>query len=497
MSELVDHDDLPRVADAFVAALEHGIGATRARLDGGGTVFVWYTDLRDELGALVRVIAHDDELAQLLADRGPVGPKPRVALIKKDCLARVLEVDEGFCSLLGWPAEELVGRRSVELVHPEDQGRAVDNWMKLLSGDGARAVRLRYLCRDGSWAWLETSNELHRSDDGGTVVCCQLVDVSEQMASLEALRHRERLLSRLTETVPVGLFHVAPDRTLSYANTRLRDIFGVAHLGHLDELRAVVPTDQLPVIDSAVASALGAGRDTELELSLPGPRSSVLRCRVSLSAVTDGPTVIGAIGCVMDVTELKTQATRDGLTGLRNRSAIFESLRSALRAKGQSVGLIFVDVDRFKSVNDHWGHSAGDAVLAAVGVALKRAVRRRDRAGRLGGDEFLVVCPDVADQAELDAVARRIEAALGEGVVFEGAVIQVAASLGLALVATGSVSVEQAVDLADKAMYAVKGTRRALGPGDVTDQLPGAVPLRDHHRAGLTFDLPRPATSPV
>jgi PAS domain S-box-containing protein len=105
--------------------------------------------------------------------------------------------------ILGWSREEMVGHRSLEVIHPEDRPRAVANWMDTRSAPGAgRRVRLRHLHRNGSWQWFEFTNHNLLGDPKHGCVVAEMVDISDEMAALEALRANERLLRRLAETLP-------------------------------------------------------------------------------------------------------------------------------------------------------------------------------------------------------------------------------------------------------------------------------------------------------
>jgi PAS domain S-box-containing protein len=139
----------------------------------------------------------------------------------KNEVAIILSADQATTLMLGWAASELVGKPSLDLIHPDDHVRAIDNWTsRLLSNGGptVQSARLRYLCKDGRWLWLETSNYFQVQEDGSTVVLTQLIDVSEEMAAVEALRQNESFLRRFTGTVPVGLFHIAEDGQVAFVN---------------------------------------------------------------------------------------------------------------------------------------------------------------------------------------------------------------------------------------------------------------------------------------
>lgn len=164
---------------------------------------------------------------------------------------------------------------------------------------------------------------------------------------------------------------------------------------------------------------------------------------------------------VSDRDRFSHRATTDSLTGLSNRRAFWESCRSALDT-GLRLGLLFIDVDRFKSVNDHFGHGAGDAVLCTIADRLKNTVRIEDLVARLGGDEFAVLLVD-ADGPTVDDVVARLSKAIDPPINVDGNAIETSISIGVVTDAAGK-SVDQLVQDADTAMY----EGRQNGRGKVT-----------------------------
>ncbi len=225
---------------------------------------------------------------------------PRVGRVRKDDLAVFLEVDEATTQILGWSAEEMVGRRSLELIHPDDQERALQTWVQLRNtGMTEQSVRLRHRHRDGRWIWFEVTNRNRLRDPEYGCVLAEMVDISDEMAALEALRSREQLLHRLTEALPLGVLQVNPAGDVVYTNARLHEIIGLDHLSRTETLLA-----RVSVADrAALAGALGAGRDAALEITVTCPTGE-RRCRVEVRSLTgDDGSPSGAIACVEDVTE--------------------------------------------------------------------------------------------------------------------------------------------------------------------------------------------------
>jgi diguanylate cyclase (GGDEF)-like protein len=166
--------------------------------------------------------------------------------------------------------------------------------------------------------------------------------------------------------------------------------------------------------------------------------------------------------------EIAETATRhalyDGLTGVANRTLFMDRLGLALgraQRKGGSIAVMFVDLDRFKMINDSYGHEVGDAVLVEVAHRLRRSVRPHDTVGRCGGDEFTILCEDIEDCATAERLAERIGDALATPVVAADRSIYATASVGLILAHGGHGSPDEVLRDADAAMYVAKQRGKA------------------------------------
>lgn len=156
-------------------------------------------------------------------------------------------------------------------------------------------------------------------------------------------------------------------------------------------------------------------------------------------------------------------ASEDALTGLPNRRSIDETLKrqfSVARRQQKPFAVMILDLNKFKQVNDTYGHATGDALLTEVAGRLRRFVRDADYVGRLGGDEFLLILTDVEDQRSADAAIERLRTHLDGPVVFRGDSLSIEISLGLALWPQDADSVDRLLSVADQRMYSDKS--RAL-----------------------------------
>lgn len=191
-----------------------------------------------------------------------------------------------------------------------------------------------------------------------------------------------------------------------------------------------------------------------------------------ISAIKDGAgRVIAYAGLLSDVTaqhqaeeRLREQAYRDHLTGLASRQLFRDRLDQALaaaRRSGSGVALCYLDLDRFKPVNDGYGHAAGDHVLSVLSERMRAVMRDVDTVARIGGDEFaiILVCPE--DERALAVVIERMQQALREPVTWQEQVLELDSSVGVALFPEDAADAEDLLHKADAAMYAAKRSEQA------------------------------------
>lgn len=220
------------------------------------------------------------------------------------------------------------------------------------------------------------------------------------------------------------------------------------------------------LIDREVGFAVVSGEVTEIELVRPGPE--IVYCEMRVVDI-DWEGESCRLALLRDMTARRAaeaavveRATHDELTHLANRYLFLDRLTQALarihRGAG-SLALFFVDLDGFKLINDRYGHAIGDAVLTAAAHLLLELVRPGDTAARFGGDEFVLICESM-DKAAADAIVERVEAAFESPVIVDGQPIEVGASVGYALLDDPALSPDQALALADAAMYQEKRRRR-------------------------------------
>lgn len=271
------------------------------------------------------------------------------------------------------------------------------------------------------------------------------------------------------EVVPFAMVIADGAGQVLAVNQRWTELSGIGRAPSLGEgwLTVLDPASRGRLREDVLRVAREGGNATaDYQLGGP-PDGRWTRWWISRHELEGTPLIAVALADVHDdyarQANLYHLATHDSLTGLINRSHFIECIDQALRRNqrlARHVGVVYVDLDGFKRVNDRGGHSLGDRVLYAIGARLRHAVRSADMVARIGGDEFAVLCEGLNAAEQADVVARRIAQALTESVELGGERWSVFASVGAAVDVGGPDTAEELVDRADRAMYSVKLARR-------------------------------------
>ena len=480
-------EDRIAVVRTWLAAQEEGAALTNVRMLNRPSSWakLHFLDVRDVHGVFLGVVIPELGEAETGSERTESAPAaPRFCTLLEDEGAKVLAADEAFVEMFGYSEQELLGNSVLDQIHPDDQGRAIEGWLAVLSTRRAQQTRLRRRRKDGSWMWVDTTLHNFLHDPERNHVLVELIDISAEMQAQEALHEHEELLRRLTNAMPVGLLQLDTEHGVVYNNSRLLDIlYGSEPIDaamatdtteqastsdsstSADTLLRTLTPESRAVFQSALQEVLSEGADRDVEVDVELPSGAWRRALMSLRALlrTNGE-VSGAITCVLDVTdsararqELERRATYDPLTQAHNRSSILGLLEQELdRSDGTQTGAIYVDLDDFKPVNDRLGHAAGDELLALVAERLKLASRESDVIGRLGGDEFLIVLRDIHSVDTAMQVADRVSMALCGTFELSCGEAELRVSIGVSCSGAGELSAEDLVKQADAAMYRSK-----------------------------------------
>jgi diguanylate cyclase (GGDEF)-like protein/PAS domain S-box-containing protein len=439
----------------------------------------------------------DAEWAKLLLELAP-----HVAMVV-DAGAVVRWVSGGALATTGFEVDEIVGRNVTEFIDTTWNPIALDSVGAALSREGLqRAMVFRLLRKDGSkfMAEVQANSQWHNPAVNAMAVYVRRWD--EQVLLSEVVEH---VVSR----APVGttfelLTRIMAAETLEGTGAVLVEVErGRCRRGYTAfDLPAVLRSDEEPgEVPWRTAMQTGSPCWTRARDLPPAVRDAAEQMGFTWcwawpvlgyrqGEMTDQAEPVGCLVLWRQADEepdhtcrmllenlvrftalvlerekqearLQYSATHDPLTNLVNRATFFERLQDALDlGPGPQVGVLYVDLDRFKPVNDNLGHGVGDQVLRAAAGRLLSVVRSGDLVARLGGDEFAVLCGSVEGVAALEAIAARISESVGRPFAVGEERVTIGASVGIAHASPGSCSIDVLMDAADAALYAVKAGGR-------------------------------------
>jgi diguanylate cyclase (GGDEF)-like protein/PAS domain S-box-containing protein len=298
------------------------------------------------------------------------------------------------------------------------------------------------------------------------------VRTAELTTALNELNASKQHFEALVTTTPVGVFEADARGACVFVNDRWVEISGVSR--DLAIGRGVFETMQVEFSDrvqSQWAAAVGSAMPIQMELNLRGPggRDTWVLAQASPLCSKQG-SLTGYIGSITDISDMKAAESRitflahhDALTELPNRVLAQDRAEVAMAFSDRSrqkMALLFLDLDQFKTVNDSLGHTVGDALLKAVASRLRGCVRDTDTISRQGGDEFLIVLPEVADADAVAAVATKVLARMREPFVIDGLELAAPVSAGIAVYPDDGTDFVTLLKKADTAMYHAKEAGR-------------------------------------
>lgn len=390
------------------------------------------------------------------------------AIFIVDSQGRYFFANQQASEMVGYSNDELMQMSITELVAPEEVSRVLADFQSLLE-HGQLRCELMLKHRNGQLIPVEMNAT--RLADGSCCGACR--DISERR-QLE--KTREEALQRLeliAGQVPGVVFQFRMDEqghiTVPYASAGLRRIYRVDPAVARENPRSVLNMVHPEDVTGLMQSLRDSGKqlqnwNAEYRIVFPGETPVWLHVNAVPLQEPDG--VILWHGYINDITEQKAindqirhLAQHDTLTGLLNRGSLKARLEQhlALAApENRTLAVMFLDLDRFKQINDTLGHAAGDALLVEVARRLNDCVRNSDILARLGGDEFVVVLTDVENHEAARRIAEKILAVIGRNYFVETHEVSTTPSIGLALFPCDGQDYDTLLSNADAAMYRAK-----------------------------------------
>ncbi len=342
--------------------------------------------------------------------------------------------------------QKLLGLRYADLIHPEHAARYRERTAYLGAGPGTTSFEERRLrCLDGTDTGVEAAGVSYM-ERGRLVVQTVLRDVTEQRKAREALAERERRFRDVLEASGEYVWETDAEWRYTFLSERVEAVTGYLRRELLGRTsREYMPLGEAQAVDEWFVrnGAPGAPFRDLVHRSLTKSGRVVWLQVTGVPVRDEAGKLIGYRGTGADITARKQAedriqylATRDALTGLPNRALLADranqAILAAARARG-SLALLFLDLDRFKLVNDSLGHAAGDALLRAVAERLGGTLRRDDTLARLGGDEFVLLWNGMKSSEDAAMLAQRALGILARPFTIEGRTLSVTASIGISV----------------------------------------------------------------
>lgn len=380
----------------------------------------------------------------------------------------ILDANGAIAEMLGYRVDEMIGRSVLEFLSPQSHAPAIQSGTTL-----PQNPRLYVgVKRDGTTFPAEILVREY-AFFGRPVRVASVRDVTDRIAAEKALRENEARFRALIENASDFIIVLDRDTTIRFASPSFARMMGyddrglVGHKGfefvHPEDIRGLTETFERRLVEH------GVGVPVEFRILRSDGKSRTLEVIANFDLV-DSPALSGVILNARDITDrrqaedaIKQLAYHDALTGLPNRALLEDRLRTAIAQRArdkQMLGIVFLDLDHFKLVNDNLGHVGGDELLKLVGQDLQNLVREGDTVARIGVDEFILLLPSLLRPQEALDVAERILQTFSKRRVILGRELRITTSIGISVYPEDGEDSDSLLANADIAMYQAKENGR-------------------------------------
>ncbi|WP_229502844.1 sensor domain-containing diguanylate cyclase [Pseudoduganella guangdongensis] len=402
---------------------------------------------------------------QAVNDASPLG------LVRADADGKCSYVNRTFEAITGMPREQALGDGWLQAVHPNDRNMLLASLRHLNQTQQAFQETLRCVHPDGKIVWTSIKVAPIVVDNMVSGYVGTLDDITLVRKSVMALRESESRLRTIADTLPAMIAYIDFEEIYRFHNLAYEREFSKTGL-HVTG-RTVLETvgeKRYAVLQPYIARALGGETLTFEEEDESGDYPRTFDVVYIPQLDEDGITVVGFHVMRQDVTAQKREKQRllrlsqvDALTGLTNRAGFLQKLNESMAACRESGGLMavmYLDIDRFKPVNDTYGHAVGDALLKAFSARLSNTVRASDTVARLGGDEFTIIMDRISKPEDAATTAAKIVHAMQQTFELDGVLANVSTSIGLTYYRAEDVSPAELLKRADLLLYEAKQAGR-------------------------------------
>ncbi len=479
----VDLDARARMYDALRATGSVREVECRWRKPSGEVIDVLFSGERAELaGETVLLSTCADVTERKRAERLLLESEQRFAkifhaspvpvVISAPADGRYIEVNEAWSEFFGYPRDAVVGGTSFDLGVWASDAERTEFAARAAAGGRVRNHEVRMRKQSGELADVLLSAEIIDLM-GEERLLTSVMDITDLKRIERQLQASERRFRDFAEAAGEYVWETDVEGRYTYVSRRVEQVLGYVR----EEMYGRKPTEFMPPgeveqIQAVLGETIAKGepfRNVELR-SLARSGSLVWQLVSGVPIRDEMGLVRGYRGTAMEITERKRAerrieelATRDPLTGLPNRLLLADRLGQGLLSAqrgGDLLGVLFVDLDHFKNINDTLGHQAGDLLLKEVARRLGGVVRKGDTLSRQGGDEFVIVLEGLKTPDDAGQVAQKVLNALAQPCEIEGHKIATSGSVGIAIFPSDGADAATLMRHADTAMYAAKSSGR-------------------------------------
>ena len=389
-------------------------------------------------------------------------------VLVKDEQHRYIGVNASFCEFFRKSAEQILGKTDFDFFAHEDAAFYQQTDDEALKGHAPVAYERPYAIGDDV-RWMLVRKSALTRPDGSRVVVLVLIDVTERRAAEAALRESETRFRDFSAAAGEYVWEADLEGHLTYVSSRVQSVWGYSD----HELTGRTPAELMPpgeaerVREWLRHHMRADGSFNDLEHTIVDRHGETRWVLVNAVGMFDATGKrIGQRGTGRDITDRKTAearisylATRDPLTELPNRVLFNDRLEQgivAARRSGQSLALLFIDLDRFKNINDSLGHQVGDLLLREVADRMQACIRKGDTLSRLGGDEFVVTLEGLQQAEDAAQVAAKIIKTLSRPCEIAGHTLNTSCSIGISIYPLDAEDDRGLMKNADTAMYHAK-----------------------------------------
>lgn len=383
---------------------------------------------------------------------------------------RWLRVNHKLCVITGFTEEELLTRDRPSITYPDDMPDELDSRQKLLAGELPSSTKeIRYVRKDDSQVWVNLTWSLTRTVTGEPDYFIEVIeDITERKEATEQLR----LFARIFDTINEGVVVTDSTNNIVSVNPAFSSITGYSAAEAIGNNPRMLHSGLMDKVfyDKMWQSINKTGR-WQGEISDRRKNGESYVEWLSISTMKDERGEFSHhIAVVSDISERKAAeehmvyiAQHDFLTDLPNRMMLHDRLTQAIAHAGREqrkVAVMFLDLDRFKAINDTLGHLVGDKLLKVVASRISSVARVSDTVSRLGGDEFAIMLPYIENMDDIATIAVKLLTSVAGPCVIDGNDIEVTTSIGISVFPEDGDDSESLIAHADAAMYQAKGNGR-------------------------------------